>query len=539
MKRLMELYDNGEDERRAKRRRIEESSQVVEVKELYNNGEEEHRSEKRRRSEEPSQIAQVMELEDRSAKRRRIEEPSQIVEVSSGDSDDCVIVASSTPPSPQPIKEIGEGPTLSAEQEEVVAFILDPKETRSVFLTGVAGSGKSEVIQRIVKKLKETGRDNGLFITASTGVAASKIGGTTVHSFSGIGIGKDSAESIAYRIKKRDAGQRLRQARTLIIDEISLLAMETVDLIDVVCRIVRGNDAPFGGIRIIFVGDFLQLPPVTKKDEEVKFAFDSEAWKKLNPRVFNLAYSHRQHDDPQFADFLSQCRLGIQSRELYEALMECVDRKHPENEPVTTIMPRTADAAEVNEKRLEELPEQDEHTYTALDQCITGNNYEHMGNSYLRNLVAVEELRLRVGAQVMLLWNIAPELKLCNGSVGVVTRFDEETQLPYVNFPHYGELLVHKRTWTLYVNGFEVAARSQVPLILAWAITSHKSQGQTITSNVVADLGTVFAEGQAYVILSRVLRMTQLSLKSFDASAIRANAHVLDYYRSVGCFKEG
>lgn len=463
-----------------------------------------------------------------SIKRKREEDP--IVEV---DDDD-----QQPPPEKRP-KTMSLISVTSA-QQAVVDFIADPAEQhRAVFITGGAGSGKSVVIRLIIDRLRTDRRDVGLFITASTGIAASHIGGVTLHTFAGLGMGDKSPQAIARAIQKTDAGERLRTATEIIVDEISMVLAELLDSLDKVARIVRRRpDVPFGGIRLIMVGDVLQLPPVPKeRGGAASFFFQSEVWKALKPAYFNLTYSHRQARDPVFAALLEDCRRGIASPRLVTALESRLGLQPPEGEPVTAIMPYNRDVQSINESRLAELRDVPELTFRATDYCSKGPNAKDAGRAFLQLVNAPQVLVLKVGAQVMLTRNLDVHRGLVNGLVGVVTGVDAASRQPIVHFARIGKTItVPKQQWEYKgPRGVVIARRTQVPLTLAWAISTHKSQGQTIKCNVYADLGRAFAPGQIYVVLSRVECMDQLYLASINMQAIRADPRALEFLESIGC----
>ncbi|MDP3697026.1 MAG: AAA family ATPase, partial [Candidatus Taylorbacteria bacterium] len=202
--------------------------------------------------------------------------------------------------------------------QEIALSIL--KTGKNVFLTGEPGSGKTHTINRYVAYLKEHGIDPA--ITASTGIAATHIGGMTIHSWSGIGIKKElSPADFGRVVSLRRASARVKKAGVLIIDEISMLDAKTINLIDTVCRAIKRSQEPFGGIQVVLVGDFFQLPPVRREDEEpYKFAFESEAWMSANLSVCYLTEQYRQ-SDPKFLGVLSAIRSG----QVLQEHRQCLD----------------------------------------------------------------------------------------------------------------------------------------------------------------------------------------------------------------------
>ncbi len=409
--------------------------------------------------------------------------------------------------------------TLSIEQRELLEDVVVRRPGRSVFITGGAGSGKSHVLRAIIERLEAS--NESVFVTASTGLAASEIGGRTIHSFGGIGLGADPAAIIAKKIMYKDPGRRWKDATTLVIDEISMLSAETFDLLDTVARLVRRNDAPFGGIRLVLCGDLFQCPPVTKHPAVQRFIFESQAWAKLDPTVVDLAYSFRQSQDPVFSSMLAEVRRGQCNMETEVALSLCVDRVHPDDALVTTLMAHNAEVDAVNEKRLAALPGPS-HVHVAIDYESTP--------LLLKSVRIPARLELKVGAQVMLLKNLDIERKLFNGAVGQVVSLDEEG-MPLVKFATREEVLILPTVLEIRdQRNVILASRHQLPLALSWAMTIHKSQGQTISSPVVANLDNIFDCGMAYVMLSRLCSLSQLSLKAFSRSSIKAHPKVIGFY---------
>jgi ATP-dependent DNA helicase PIF1 len=421
---------------------------------------------------------------------------------------------------------------LTAEQRAIVDYaVKGPQDVSgSLFITGDAGAGKSLVLRTIIDELRANGDDKGLFVTASTGIAASDLGGRTVHSFAGIGLGTQTAEEIVdSKYFGRETEARWKRARTLVIDEVSMLSAEIFDLLDDMGRLVRRKDAPFGGVRIIAVGDLYQLPSIPKGKSVAKFCFESKVWKAIKPRVFTLNFSHRQAGDSTFAKWLAELRRGHVSKEAMAALLACVGRKHPEDAIVTSIMPLNDDVDAINADCLTKLPGEPKH--------FVAHDYEKIipkdpSYSLLKHFRVQAVLILKVGAQVMLLKNLDVERYLFNGAIGVVTSFDEFTGKVWVDFDQAGPTLIEPCIWEVGTEYQVLASRRQLPLILAWSISSHKAQGQTISCKVKSDLSSVFDYGQAYVILSRLKSLDQLELlRDFSPSVIKAHPRVAEFYK--------
>ena len=408
---------------------------------------------------------------------------------------------------------------LSDEQKDIARQII---ETRKCFLiTGNAGTGKSFLLNWLRSRLT-------MAIAASTGIAALQIKGGTIHSWGGLGIGTKSAgwivenlldKKVKYRDKTYD---RIKDCQRLVIDEISMLSAEMIDLLDAVCCIIRENEEPFGGIQVIFVGDFLQLPPVTKDKELPNFAFEASAWEAADTKVFLLTKVFRQEEE-LFARVLNKIRFDEIDEEVEEFLIaryEAVD-PDPEHPPVI-LHTHNHGCDKVNRIELRKIPGE-EKIFKADD---TGK-HESFIAQLDKDCMAPKLLTLKVGARVMLLVNLNPAEGLVNGSLGFVREMGVFGIT--VEFDNGTTSTLEQETWS-YMKGDDVlATRSQYPLRLAWAITIHKSQGMTL-AKVEAHLDHCFADGQAYVALSRAQTSAGLFLRGKGVS-ISANKKAVDFYK--------
>jgi ATP-dependent DNA helicase PIF1 len=317
-------------------------------------------------------------------------------------------------------------------------------------------------------------------------------------------------------------------------------------------RIRFAPNTPFGGVQMILCGDFLQLPPVQEgqdRDAPARFAYDAKAWTALNPLIVELHGSFRQHDDPAFLQLLNEVRVGYCSAESQTLLRQrmCthaeIVRLSEAGGVLAHLYPHNMNVDAENAAQLKKLAMRvgRPHTFVAIDtiDAVQPEKREAL-QKQLDKLRAPAVLELCVGAQVMLLQNIDVQSKLANGTQGRVIAFQEgKDRVPIVDFvlPDGQHLvsIVPPRSFKIEARGRVLAERMQVPLMLSWAITVHKSQGFTITGDTVMDLGTrIFANGQAYVALSRLTRLANLKLIAFDPKAIRADARVLEWLRQHG-----
>lgn len=382
----------------------------------------------------------------------------------------------------------------------------------SVLLTGPAGTGKTHLLNRFIRLAKSDGKF--VSVTATTGLAATHIGGNTIHSWAGIGIHDSLPSSFAEHMAK---GRReiIEKTDVLIIDEISMLHDFRLDMVDEVCRAVRKKDQPFGGIQVVLSGDFFQLPPVNRGESRAGgFVVSSDVWQDLQPTICYLEEQHRQEDEA-LLDILSALRSGDIRRHHAEQLLGRVDVTVPEDAVVTELHTVNVDVDRINESHLDRLPG-DELMYT---QTTTGSaNYVE---TLQRSVLAPSVLRLKKGAYVMAVKN-SLDRKYANGSLGVVTNFEPVTEYPVVEFLNGRTVSMAPDTWELRDGDKKRAGISQIPLRLAWAITVHKSQGMTLDAARI-DLRKAFVEGMGYVALSRVKSLDSLYLVGINQMALRAS----------------
>lgn len=404
------------------------------------------------------------------------------------------------------------------------------KTGANVFLTGEPGSGKTHTVSAYVRYLREHGIEPS--ITASTGIAATHVGGMTIHAWSGIGIKRFLTDYDLDALSSREPlVRRVVSAKVLIIDEISMLDGIILGLVDKVLRSIRRSEEPFGGIQMVFVGDFFQLPPIPEKQAGMEqrmmpqFAFTSPAWKAANPLVCYLTEQHRQ-DDETFLSALSMIRSG----ELEESLGEIFEERRvggelevPENVPL--LYTHNMDVDRKNNEELDKI-EEELHEF----QMITRGK-DVVVEQMKRGCLSPEVLRLKVGASVMFTKNDF-ERGYVNGTLGVVESFDEDDGLPIVRMHNGKSIKAEPEEWSVSDGDKKLATLSQVPLRLAWAITVHKSQGMSLDAAVM-DLSRAFEYGQGYVALSRVRTLSGLYLAGMNRRAFEVHPIVLERDREM------
>lgn len=392
-------------------------------------------------------------------------------------------------------------------------------EGHNVFLTGPAGSGKTYVLNQLIRLKKHEGKH--VSITATTGLAASHLGGSTIHSWSGIGVRDEIGAHFVDGLSK-SRREIIEKTDVLIIDEISMMHDFRLDMIDQIARLVRRKmDVPFGGIQVIMSGDFFQLPPVNRADSmEGSFVVFSKAWAELDPVICYLEEQHRQEEDDALSGILDAMRGRDIRRSHAETLLNRVDVKPPEGSIYTELHTVNVDVDTQNLTKLEQL-EGDEMIYS---QTTTGSaNYVE---SLQRSVLAPAELRLKRGALVMAVKN-SLERKYVNGSLGTIVDFDPATHYPIVEFVSGKEVTMQPDTWELRDGDKKRASITQIPLRLAWAITIHKSQGMTLDAALI-DLRKAFVAGMGYVALSRVRKIDTLYLKGINRTALEISETAYD-----------
>lgn len=431
--------------------------------------------------------------------------------------------------------------TLNTEQRAAFDAVAAGK---SIFITGPGGTGKSYLIQALYHLLPDrVGKLVG--VTALTGCAALLLGrfAKTLHSWGGIGLGRQEPATLATAIRRSNSAlRRWRHTDILVIDEVSMLTPELLEKLDQVARIVRMKDLPMGGLQIVFVGDFYQLPPVVKAEDgrrEMKFVFESPLWKEIVRETIQLQQIVRQAD-PAFQQVLHEARRGELSPQSISILKsrQGLDWQNELIRP-TLLFTRRAEVDLVNEKNFKALQGERRpftvETVFAPFETLRGlteqsPNVKRAIEKLDKDSPYVSELVLAVGAQVMLLMNKYPEAGLVNGSRGVVVGFDA-TGAPLVQFRRGSPVPIAATTWES--DEIEGVFRKQIPLRLAYAITIHKAQGATLDCALI-DIGTsTFEYGQAYVALSRVKSLECLYIWDIEATAFRAHPKVKQFYSSL------
>lgn len=396
-------------------------------------------------------------------------------------------------------------------QTQALTVMLSGK---SVFLTGAPGAGKTYVLNEFIRRARKLGKD--VAVTASTGIAATHIGGATIHSWSGLGIkdfltskDKQAIASNAKLVKRYNA------CDVLVIDEVSMLHGARLDMVNEVCKLLRKSDKPFGGLQVILVGDLFQLPPVSRNSSEIDFAHLSEAWEELEPEICYLQEQHRQTGDG-LLELLEAMRSG-ELEDYHEVLLqERMGKKPSALHGVTRLYAHNIDIDTVNNRHLAALSD-DVHAYKMFSK-----GHATKVEQLKRSVLAPEVLELKSGAEVMFVANNVAS-GFVNGTRGKIIEFKDDQ--PVVELVSGRRVTVQEHSWKLEEDGKVTAEVVQLPLRLAWAITIHKSQGMSLDGAEI-DLSKSFTPGMGYVALSRVRSLDGLYLVGINRMALQMHPQI-------------
>ena len=398
----------------------------------------------------------------------------------------------------------------------------------SFFLTGEAGTGKTFII----KKFNEIAISNqkNIKITALTGVAALLLdcNACTIHSFCGIGTGKKTKEQLLFKINsKKEVLKKIKNIEILIIDEVSMMSLELFNKLNFIFKNIRKNYKLFGGIQIIFCGDFFQLPPV----DSVNFCFESEEFNQLD--VIQLKTIFRQNDNV-YKSLLNNIRVGKIKKSQVKLLQSKITNSDLD---IINICATKKETNNINQSKLNKLINENNYQEYNFSRKYNSDNLKESNYSkeeietemnYIKNNTLTEEnLKLIIGAKVMCIINLNDFI--VNGSIGVIIKFING--YPLVRFENDYEYIFREHSWeSETLNGLNI---NQIPLIYAWAITIHKSQGITLDKAYISVGEDIFESGQVYVALSRVKNLEGLYLKNFAPHKILINKKVLNFYKHI------
>lgn len=409
--------------------------------------------------------------------------------------------------------------TLTPEQKLALEML---QSGENVFLTGGAGSGKSYVVREFMKELSS----QTMPVLASTGAAAVLLGGRTFHSFFGLGI-MEGGPDATYQRASQDLKtlKRISQVEGVIIDEISMISGEAFMIAEALAQKARGSSLPWGGMRMIAVGDFAQLPPITSSTMNSKkkdWSFLNSAWQQSGFQICELRHNQRVKDS-HFLDVLSEIRFGKLTQQGAQFLHQHT-KPHDEAHSGTRLFPRRQQSDFYNEKKLAEIP----HEEKIFEAIFFGE--ERFVQSLKKASPVPETLKLKKGCRVIFLKN-DPQKRWVNGTRGIITEMDLN-QLTIKK--DYGrEVTVEKDTFSLLDSEGQIKASViQFPLNLAYATTIHKSQGATL-DELWCDLGSLWEPGHAYVALSRLREPSGLHIVRWSPRSIIVDPQVVQFYQKI------
>jgi ATP-dependent DNA helicase PIF1 len=471
---------------------------------------------------------------------------------------------------------VDDGMTIELSEEQNIAMSIFRKGG-NLFLTGPGGSGKTELIKKMM--LIAQLRKKNVQVCALTGCAAillktnGGIGAKTIHSWAGVGLCKDTVYNVVDRVvKNKYKTATWKKTDILIVDEVSMMSKKLFTILDKIGRVTRKrDDLPFGGIQVIFSGDFYQLPPVGDADDTdtSAFCFESETWNNtFGPECIVQLKTIFRQTDKEYSDILNQIRVGKLKKSAYDKLMTRVNNTSSlakDGIKPTIMMPKRRDVDLINSTEMSKLElngnQKEEFTMTVVQDDASSSSSPSSARAFYakakskkyagaqvieyvseqtkefeikflkENVMVGEKIILTIGTQVMCVANIGMDSShpIANGSQGVVTRFSqEEGRRPVVRFSNGKERVIDYHTW--YSENVKSIGVKQLPLIYSWAITIHKSQGVSLDFAEIDAGSNIFECGQTYVALSRVKTLEGLFLTSFNPQKIMVNKKVKGFY---------
>ncbi len=386
----------------------------------------------------------------------------------------------------------------------------------NIFLTGPAGCGKTFLLNKYISFLKKNSIRVG--VTASTGIAATHINGRTIHSWSGIGISEEIDDKQIKRLKaKKDLRERVACCDVLVIDEISMLNASRLDLVDHVCKAIRKDLRPFGGMQVVLCGDFFQLPPVARRGQDSRFVMDSNIWNSMDTKICYLEEQYRQADT-DFLKVLNDIRNNSVTEKTEKLINQRLNKSVSKKIKPTKLYTHNRSVDTENSSELDKL-KGEERVYNMTDEGETP-----LVKALKKSCLSPEALKLKIGAVVMFVKNNFAK-GYVNGTLGKVIEFDAATGNPIVQTVAGKLITVGPARWVVEEGDTDVAFISQIPLRLAWAITVHKSQGMSLDAAEI-NLNNTFEYGMGYVALSRVRSLDGIKLIGINRMALQVNEQV-------------
>ena len=393
------------------------------------------------------------------------------------------------------------------------------KKGENIMLVSPAGYGKSWTI----KKMKKLTQKN-MYLTATTGVAAYNIGGMTINSFLGIGSGEASAQELYRKVRmKEEIVSRIVSTDILVIDEISMMSACLFEKINYLMMAIKKSPKFFGGIQVIFSGDFMQAMPIFKKQIDRRLIFESDLLLD-NFNIIKLTKNYRQYDDLEFSQILTRMRMGETTNEDINTLNKKIGIKCNLIKEPMFLTSTNRKASEINAIRMKNIKEEEK----IYKMKSSGSKDLKKDLEYQMSIKDMDTLVLKKTARVMLVKNIDTEVGLVNGAMGIIMEFVQG--YPEVKFDNGIIRVIKEENWEINVDGLKAKVK-QLPLMISYACTVHKSQSLTL-KNAILDLGDVFAEHMVYVALSRVSSLDGVYMNSFNPSKITVSQKCLEFVRN-------
>lgn len=393
------------------------------------------------------------------------------------------------------------------------------KSGQNVFLTGSAGTGKTYLLNKFIKYLEK--KEIKVGVTASTGIAATHLGGRTIHSWVGMGIEQYMDDKkVRKLIKNYDLRERIRETSVLIIDEISMIDADRLNLINKICKAAKDPFRAFGGMQIVMCGDFFQLPPIDR-EKVAQFAYDSFAWQHSEIKICYLEKQFRQND-LKFTGILNKIRKNKAGQKELDLLKTRLYKSVKSTIKPTKLYTHNFNVEAINDYELSCIDEEEKVYH------MTEHGSPDLVKVLKKSCLSPEDLKLKVGAVVMFIKNNFAD-GYVNGTLGKVIGFDEEHDYPVVKTKNGAEIIAEPRSWSIGEDNDDevIASIKQIPLRLAWAITVHKSQGMGLEVAEI-DLSKSFECGMGYVALSRVKTLDGIRLMGINQMSLQVNSQVAE-----------
>ena len=405
----------------------------------------------------------------------------------------------------------------------------------SLLILGSAGVGKSKLVKEFVK-YNRNNDNKTMYITSTTGISAYNIGGITINSFMGIGTGEAPVEVLLKRLRyKQSIRDRIIGTEILVIDEISMMSASVFEKMDLIFKTLRRSKKPFGGIQLVLTGDFLQLETVFNrnilgKEQDTRLLIESELFNKMFKKcTIVLKENFRQSSDSKYIDLLLRLRRGLYTKDDINLLNTRLDKKTDDN--IIHLVSSNKKAQQINKIRMDMI---------SSDDCIFETRYTRSGDEETCDLLegelqsqfsqkGTEKLVLKRGCRVILIKNLNVEIGLVNGSTGTIREIQNDKI--HVTFDNGITETITRVDWELELDNSKVIC-TQIPLVLAYSLTIHRSQSLSLDSAVL-DLADCFCNHMVYVALSRVRTLDGVYLTTFNEKKITVNKKLLEYIDSI------